>query len=364
MFNAFISLGVSVLLLISFYLFRMLFLILITAIKIAIFDAGSTGTRLKIYTFQGSSLESQDIFKSQQNKGIHEMNTTEIEDTITKLLSQGNVSNEDVVGFYGTAGLRSADEKTRNRVIGKLKSLLNGHRTVDVAVMSGLDEALYSSKAYEFLKSAKNQYCLIDMGGRSVQIVQRNNLIYKLASLDLGILNSKCNESKEGFLETFYGKLKNLFGSSSKLTTFFSVDKKHQSSSLTSDFLSEKLLTTLFSVDKKHLKCIDDFFDRSLDFTIDKTDEIYLMSYYEDILRSGEQKSLKQLVNDFNWECTKMSDPCSKMYYSIKFLNRIGIHEDQKLRIINDSDRFDMSWPLGKAVEIYESIVNENSSSR
>ena len=61
----------------------------------------------------------------------------------------------------------------------------------------------------------------------------------------------------------------------------------------------------------------------------------------------------------FDEKCSNnLSEDCLRMYYSIQFLKYIGVDSTLKLRILNTIKKLDISWPLGKALEIKKEFVD------
>jgi hypothetical protein len=174
---------------------------IVNALKsVGVFDAGSTGTRLHIYSFNNDQVVDFRNFKKEQNKskGIHLMNDQEVKDEIENLLAMAKNKIKNIkFGFYGTAGMRSITQERANQILNIVNKALENHSLVESKVLSGDDEALYVLKSFEFLNPLAKEFTLIDMGGRSVQIVNRSGNQTNIGSLKLGMTNRTCSKNQE-----------------------------------------------------------------------------------------------------------------------------------------------------------------------
>ncbi len=366
---------------------------LIISIKIGVFDAGSTGTRLKIFAFEKGSLIKEETYKSDDiptdnennpfvKKGLHESSNTEIENTIKYLLNESKIEKNAFVGFYGTGGLRSIDTEKQEKIIESVKNATSGYNFIEYKIITGVEEALYALKGYEFLKPTTRHYSIIDMGGKSVQIIQRSGEEFKLVSLEMGVSNASCNQEKNNFsifnlikkLGIFLGaSLVEIFDESNKNSIISCKDNKEIGFSCINALRYNKSLKgktikpakckscslAKNVVKRKELKCIDDKIKQKLDFKLDENNEVLLMSYYEELIKPNDEKNIDELMKIFDEKCSNnLSEDCLRMYYSIQFLKYIGVDSTLKLRILNTIKKLDISWPLGKALEIKKEFVD------
>lgn len=157
-------------------------------IEIAIFDAGSTATRLHVYSFDKNKLneKSTALFPYALSlKNVHE--------TIETLLP--HVNDQTPIGFYATAGLRENPEGVQ--IIKEVKKKLVNHKLHEIKILSGTEEALGLLDAFEFFEPSLKKYQLLDMGGMSTQIVFKNNDDVKVQLWDTGIkIKRKINQEK------------------------------------------------------------------------------------------------------------------------------------------------------------------------
>ncbi|KAI5165853.1 ectonucleoside triphosphate diphosphohydrolase 5/6 [Nematocida sp. AWRm78] len=147
---------------------------------VAVFDGGSTGTRLNIYQFneKGLALKSH-LFKN-ISPGIHLSQNPE--EDIKSLLSfgktylekHGHTTGYDFpVVFNGTAGLRLISESARNSLLERIKKTILSEtekKEVEVRVIDGKEEGFYAWAALAFVTQLKEKIGIIDLGGGSAQI--------------------------------------------------------------------------------------------------------------------------------------------------------------------------------------------------
>lgn len=394
----------------------MYFVRIIGAVSIGVIDAGSTGTRLKIFEFDEKKLISQKFYKSEQipgieeKKGIHNLEDKDIEKTLKHLFNTSEMSKKTPVGFYGTGGLRSASQARQKAILDIVRESVQEYNLVQSKIISGNEEALYSYRAFEFLNPDEGNYSIIDMGGKSVQIVEKGSKEVRLFSLEMGVLNSKCKEEseKQSILNSIglsgaESKDKSLYfdiAGAESLFSFYtckeSQKKKKQRFKCSKDDLQEpkiiKLrdqkdnvknrsfylegetkkenhgffekisLLNLFrnSSTKLHSQdenCIDDFFKSRGAIKLRLSSKTFLMSFFEEMIKSDKEMTLREVFDDFNKKCRENSEEdCQKYYYSIKFLNKIGLDSSSKVRLANKKDGLDVSWTLGMALDLKDGI--------
>ncbi|ELA41527.1 uncharacterized protein VICG_01391 [Vittaforma corneae ATCC 50505] len=417
-------------------LFPVVLLVLWTAncINIGIFDAGSTGTRLKIYQFDGNTLTSQLTFKHHElnknipKKGIHEQSNSEIESTIDELVRKAiEIQPDMLLAFYGTAGMRSVPANIQNSILDRVRDCLKKYNLFDVKVLEGNEEALYSLKSFEHYLPWEDDFSIVDMGGRSVQIIHKRGSLIRVNSLEMGIINSTCKQQNNKVKSIIDGLLK---GRSDNLLTEVESSNQHSGKRLNSEILikgtdcreikekgikvyecEEKSIFNSFidrknakvksnestankidnfhhfriitkfnnkdqinnksflassdltkSQDNSNIECIDSFFDMSHLEKQSPTKKVFLLSFYEEILTSTKNITLKRLFENYNSFCSKNSDEkCTKLYYSLKFLEKLGINESVELILVNKLYNIDISWSLGIALEIKR--MNEDALS-
>lgn len=420
-------------------------------VSIGIFDAGSTGTRLKIFDIENGRLNGEIKYKIEG--GIHEKSTEEIEETLKRFsnINSGNNSNSnnssinnregqqplkrfnniEKMGFYGTAGLRLEDKNRQNEILKIVRDKLKDSNLVESKILSGLEEAFYAQKAFEYYISEED-YVLVDMGGRSVQIIYKNEGTVKMSSLDMGVLKSeKCNI----YIERYENNSKNRGDSFNNNTSRNKRDPFNNNTSRNrgdlfnnntsnnsrnnrgevivddcsliinegafKEFICNKtngipnpaiLQPTFLPLQNNKIDCIDEIFKNTKLEKIGKTKKIYLISYFEELLQDEDlvfqDLDLSILIDKFLQGCpqqnftnkentisinknkenndtisknkenfTNKNKDCLKKYYSLRFLEEIGIDKNIPIVMINKKMNVDISWPLGKALELSEQIV-------
>ncbi|KAI5186581.1 ectonucleoside triphosphate diphosphohydrolase 5/6 [Nematocida homosporus] len=147
---------------------------------VAVFDGGSTGTRLNIYRFDAKGLELKKHVLESVSPGIHQSASPmkDIETLLARgrsfLASQGHSEQYDFpVVFNGTAGLRLVELKHRERVLAEVKEALvkaTKKKDIEVRVIDGKEEGFYAWAALAFATKSKDKIAIIDLGGGSAQI--------------------------------------------------------------------------------------------------------------------------------------------------------------------------------------------------
>ncbi|KAI5180249.1 ectonucleoside triphosphate diphosphohydrolase 5/6 [Nematocida sp. AWRm80] len=147
---------------------------------VAVFDGGSTGTRLNIYRFDPKGFKLKGHMLKNVFKGIHLHKDPK--KVISKLLQQGKeflienghppVYNFPMV-FNGTAGLRLIPPAAQDKVLKEVKEALvteTNNPNIEVRVIDGKEEGFYAWAALVFVIQAKEKIGIIDLGGGSAQI--------------------------------------------------------------------------------------------------------------------------------------------------------------------------------------------------
>lgn len=369
------------------YLF-LLFIDLLNAITVGIFDAGSSGTRLKIYNFNKNKLISELTFqhhilnKNVSKKGIHEQTTAEIEQTIDDLSKKGSELYPDITfSFYGTAGMRSLSQESQDNIINIVKNKLKDKKTHEVKVLSGNDEALYSLKSLEYYFPKEDNFNIVDMGGKSVQIIYKNKSKIEIDSLEMGVVNSDCALKSDSnnmikLLSNTNDITLNIFNKNKfsnkkneiiiKITECkIIVDnnaKKYvcDNEKVYNDF-SDKILNSntnsLLIGENLNIngafKCIDIYFNEKSIKKHSPANKVFLLSFYEQIIDTSSNITLKKLFENYKKDCENKKDQkCIQLYYSLKFLEKLGVDENIELILINKKYGININWSHGIAIEI------------
>lgn len=390
----------------------MLFAGLVHSMSVGVFDAGSTGTRLKLFEFDRSTVvfqsqvRSEDVSTCGEGKGLHQSSTAEVSCMVRQLLTQSNVQKSTVLGFYGTAGLRSVSTAKQDSVLNAVREAAKEYNMIEIKIITGNEEALYSLKGFEHLRPDERDFAIIDMGGKSVQIIQRSGKEIRLSSLQMGVLNSACaaNGSSEGLLGPFrqsagprielyepvskgddhhyicsektsleaWGfdcslcagvcngtRAKNARSDLPKVSLQRTMDLGMQMIGLSfPDPSTERGLSSDVQGNKEIL-CIEEFFRARPVEKLRVASRIYLMSFFEEVVEEDGVTTLSRLLEDFREKCQRMLEgSCLKFYHSILFLEKIGVDPQSDLRLLNRIQGVDVSWSLGKAFELRNRMLS------
>lgn len=330
--------------------------------SVGVFDAGSTGTRLKVYDINDGRLTGEIKYKMNAG-GLHEKTKPEIENTLDRF--KAIVSQPKVSGFYGTAGLRMKEKRRQDEILNTVKRKLN---LTEAKVLSGIEEAFYALKAFEYYLPDEDDFTLIDMGGRSVQIIYKKRDIVKINSLDMGVLTSlSCNKNSKYIIgdKAQYDDhvnpmipfgLNNQMGHlNDKMNSFDLNDLNFMENLLKSIYNPVK--NNQFTFKNDNFSCTDEFFKNIKLQKLPETKKIYLISYFEELVDGDyNDMSINILFDRFIVSCYRnFNEDCQKKYYSLRFLEELGINRNIPVIMINLKMKVDISWTLGKALELYNS---------
>lgn len=171
---------------------------------IAVIDAGSTGSRLHVYSYDLDKTHSPVNINEIWNKKIRpgfatiEPNANTIDAYLATLLS-GAPNKQIPVYFYATAGMRLLPVSKQKKYYDELQRWFaqqSQWQLVDAKTITGNDEALYDWLSVNYhlgtlQKSQKRSTVgVMDMGGASVQIVfpiQENSEIGTRSQVDVNL---------------------------------------------------------------------------------------------------------------------------------------------------------------------------------
>lgn len=151
---------------------------------IAVIDAGSTGSRLHIFTYDldetKTPVDIHEIWSKKINPGLAtiEANEKTIDAYLTALFSGAPLQNTPVY-FYATGGMRLISQTKQKLYYNEVQNWFNqqsGWQLLEAKTITGNDEALYDWLAVNYhlgtLKSSATEPVgVMDIGGASVQIV-------------------------------------------------------------------------------------------------------------------------------------------------------------------------------------------------
>ena len=181
--------------------------------KIAVVNAGSTSSRLKLYIQYSSDPvagipDIKEDTQSKQKGGIQHVGTNSLNQYLQALFSSVEKENITDIYFYSTAGMREIKPDQRASINEDIEKWLKEKfpsSDIDVQTITGQQEALYAWLALnydnKFLALQGDTQGVLDMGGASAQIayevsdkgnytVKINDKTYKLETesfLGLGL---------------------------------------------------------------------------------------------------------------------------------------------------------------------------------
>lgn len=183
---------------------------------IAVIDAGSTGSRLHIYSYDmddtNTPIHIEEIWNKKIKPGFASIqpNSVTIDAYLTMLLADAPIHNIPVY-FYATAGMRLLPQSQQKKYYDELEYWFRQQsewQLVEAKTITGNDEALFDWLAVNYkldtLKSVQNKSVgVMDMGGASVQIVfpmPKNAEISKHNQVELNIYGQNINLYVHSFL--------------------------------------------------------------------------------------------------------------------------------------------------------------------
>ncbi|OQS54405.1 hypothetical protein EHP00_1838 [Ecytonucleospora hepatopenaei] len=319
---------------------------------IAIFDAGSTSTRLHIYDITDDYLKEVSCHKHNEPLNIHTVDNTMInllENIInlknnTKLNKNcKNKLNCNIsIGFYATAGIREDPNKTQ--IMDKVKSYINDaihddsnkQYIADVKILTGKEEAMGLVDAFEYFNPSADNYMLMDMGGKSTQIVYKVN-----GNIEIDLWNTGITTKKRILFDSLLDD------------------------NLNNSFLDNTLNNKVNLLPNKNDRNIKNITNKNKNTLYGN---IYAFSSFADSLKEFNGKSYKDIEASINDKCNtneynKHNDiskynACNDLNYINYFISDIlKINKNATINIFHHTDDLYISWPIGKALQIYRSII-------
>jgi hypothetical protein len=149
---------------------------------LAVVDAGSTGSRLHLYTYELDSnntpVHIQDVWSNKVNPGLANVppDVTETNRYLANLFK--GLPNQNIpIYFYATAGMRMLPELEQEKRYHLISEWLTKHETWPILAMktiTGSEEGAYGWLAMNYhldrLDTDKTPVAFIEIGGASVQI--------------------------------------------------------------------------------------------------------------------------------------------------------------------------------------------------
>lgn len=150
---------------------------------VAIVDAGSSGSRLHIYTYDEDAKHAPIHITEQWSKKIRpgfalvEARSNEVANYLNQLFSNAPVNNLPVY-FYATGGMRMLPQPKQQQLYGLLNNWFSNQtqwRLIKAKTITGTEEGLYGWAAVNYQlgrlnDTQKDLVGIMDMGGASVQI--------------------------------------------------------------------------------------------------------------------------------------------------------------------------------------------------
>ncbi|OQS54404.1 hypothetical protein EHP00_1839 [Ecytonucleospora hepatopenaei] len=298
---------------------------------ISLFDAGSTSTRLHIYSFVGDKLCKKGCFFHYEPLGIDT-----VERTLTNLLQ--NITSDIPVSFYATAGLR--EDKYSEEILKIVEKHMSNYNLVEIRLLTGEEEAIGLVDAFEYFFPEIENYLLMDMGGKSTQIVYKENGNKKFEVIETGI------SSKKKFKEE----------SANSKVEF--IDNKHNITDNSYNFNITDNSNNLI----KELHAFSAFSDSLEQFngkTLGEIKQIKNDACKEALkchLRNITDNKIINNITDKN----KICQDCDDMNFVIGFLESSKIHENTIIRSFKHVDDLYLSWPVGRALYLRNILREKN----
>lgn len=334
---------------------------------VAVFDGGSTGTRLNIYLFDPTGLILKaHMFKS-ISPGIHETKTIkkDIEGLLDAgrqfLLKHGHSAEYDFpIVFNGTAGLRLLGEKRSEQILMQVKNVLTAatkKKDIEVRIIDGKEEGFYAWAALVFITKEKKRIAIIDLGGGSAQISFE---IDREHPHEDGIVQGK---KKNVLSRSFLG-----MGLVEGMKHVHKTDTKKVCSWGTKTFsLSEcksQIKSTIGAMIKEKTE------GKEAAPGISQVSTVFVSSFISEILqhfKTSKNIRFQDIKNLLNSVCinnqAEVSNPnnhfapaaldCVSMIYAVMFMESLGVG---LFTPIKDAANIptDISWSLGRALSLLE----------
>lgn len=183
---------------------------------IAVIDAGSTGSRVHIYSYDRDKTNTptniSEVWNNKIKPGFASIdpNPATINNYLDKLLSKAPVQNIPIY-FYATAGMRLQAQNKQAQYFEALNAWFSNHDQWNLKkaqTITGNDEGLYDWLAVNYhlgtLQSPEDKTIgVMDMGGASVQIVfpiDKNPNINKNSQVELSLYGKHFNLFVHSFL--------------------------------------------------------------------------------------------------------------------------------------------------------------------
>ena len=160
-------------------------------VKVAAIDCGSNSTRLLIAEVRAGELFP--LFKTHKvtktSEGLESSNeiSQDAKNRLIKILREYlkriNTENVDQIFITGTAVFRDANNS--DEVIEEIRKKLD----LEIQVISGQDEGYLTSLGVLSSNTINNEFFIVDIGGRSTELIYDSENRTNVHSLDLGVVS-------------------------------------------------------------------------------------------------------------------------------------------------------------------------------
>lgn len=160
-------------------------------VKVAAIDCGSNSTRLLIAEVRAGELFT--LFKTHKvtktSEGLESSNeiSKDAKNRLIKILREYlkriNTENVDQIFITGTAVFRDANNS--DEVIEEIRKKLD----LEIQVISGQDEGYLTSLGVLSSNTINNDFFIVDIGGRSTELIYDSENRTNVHSLDLGVVS-------------------------------------------------------------------------------------------------------------------------------------------------------------------------------
>jgi len=361
-----------------------------------IFDAGSTGSRIHVYTFSRASgkLELLDELFEQVKPGLssYENDIDGGVDSIRQLLTHAEQTipsskwADTPLELKATAGLRLLPEEKANAILDGTRDLLknSGFKVGDnaVEIMAGNDEGINAWMTVNFLLGSlggtglEHTVPTIDLGGGSMQLTfyPKEKITIDSAPSDYIVSKTAFGDSFQLYTHSYLGvglmsAREALFGGppeeqgvmTQAESACFPAGSSRTWSNAKHDY-------TITGSEQSFDQCFAQAQQALAKFNIDKPSEItngdiFAFSYFFDkAVQSGliegdkgGRIKVQQFKDAAESECSKPSDDewfCTDLSIINALLDAFGLPGDQTLHIANKINGAETQWTLGDSFHL------------
>lgn len=322
----------------------------------AVFDAGSTGTRINVCGFDRGRLAF--YYVEMLRPGVAALLNYEIAQHLRFLLANAHArlrrfgfdAKAAPVAFLATAGLRLLPQRAAQKIIDEARAFLSAYNARDVRVITGAEEGVLALESLALLKIAEHA------------ALQR--LGCAIAVRALGIDSARCAEIAANGLAATYG-IVDMGGGSVQIA--YATRKKLVSRSLLGFGMNESLrhiknhpnYAQCRSAAPHSAHCSAVFADlfrkapRQHARGIARVREIFLTSFFFDTIATpgaSVRKSFAEIRSDFARKCDTLSDEhCLKTKLLVLLLSHVGFTDSSSFFLVDKVAGINLSWSIAVA---------------